>query len=74
MALSEKQENEMFEAVIRLDEKINGKGGLMDRFEALCRGHGRLKRNFWIAVSIVAGGGGIFEGVSGGALLRLIGS
>ena len=67
MALTEKQQNEMFEAVIELKTAIvgmNGKGGLIDKVEELAKGYGRLKRNFFLLCGILVGSGAIAGGIS----------
>ena len=60
--------------VIREDQIItktvllgpDGKDGLVDEVKALARGHGRLKRNFWLLVGTLVG-----SGVIGGSLYGL---
>lgn len=71
MALSKKQQEEMYEAVIELKTAVigaNGKGGLLDKVEALAQGHGKLKKNFWMLVGILSG-----SGVLAGGLVKLLG-
>ncbi len=40
----------------------NGAEGLVDEVKSLARGHGRLKRNFWMLTGILVGSGIIGTG------------
>ena len=71
--LTEEQQTEMYGAVIELKTAIcgaNGKGGLIDKVEDLAKGHGKLKKSFWILVGILVGSGAIagsiIQAASGG--------
>ena len=43
----------------------NGKKGLVDVVQDLASGHGKLKRNFWLLVGILAGSGVVGSGIYG---------
>jgi len=43
----------------------NGKKGLVDVVQDLAKGHGNLKRNFWILVGVLVGSGVVGSGIYG---------
>ena len=43
----------------------NGSEGLVDVVKDLAKGHGRLKRNFWILVGLLMGSGVVGSGIYG---------
>lgn len=43
---------------------VDGSPGLVDEVKELAKGYGKLKRNFWLLVGILAGSGVIGGGLS----------